>query len=227
MNDSAKLIAITQPTIPGITNAEELIAYCARVSNSENQYNTESAPKLLAYCIKNNHWSVFETVSATIEIKTTRDIARQILRHKSFNFQEFSQRYSKPDPKEFTTSREARLQDNKNRQSSIDTDDYSIQEQFESAQQHTLTEALFNYNWAIDNGIAKEQARIFLPEGLTPTRLYMTGNLRSWITYIALREKNGTQKEHMQIATKCKEIISREFPSTTIALGGISSDWII
>ncbi len=223
---SVKLIAVSQPRIEGVATAEDLIAYCARVSNPANQLNTGTADKLLKYLVKNKHWSPFEMVNMTIEIKTTRDIGRQILRHRSFSFQEFSQRYAMPAPEEFTTTREARLQDEKNRQNSIEIDDVDLQTLFERYQKGAVATALDYYKWALDNGIAKEQARIFLPEGLSPTHMYMSGTLRSWITYIALREKNGTQKEHRQIALECKQIINDQFPSVAEALGS-PNDWII
>lgn len=210
---SVKLIAVSQPRIEGVATAEDLIAYCARVSNPANQLNTGTADKLLKYLVKNKHWSPFEMVNMTIEIKTTRDIGRQILRHRSFSFQEFSQRYAMPAPSDFTTDREARLQDTANRQNSIETDDDNLQLQFTARQNGQVGKALENYRWALDNGIAKEQARVFLPEGLSPTHMYMQGSLRSWIHYCELRMGNGTQKEHREIAKGCWEIITTEFPS--------------
>ena len=196
----------------GIDNAQELVAFCARVSNPSNQLNTETSEKLINYLIKNAHWSPLEMVSACLEIETTRDIARQILRHRSFSFQEFSQRYANPvEDLEFVI-REARLQDPKNRQNSISTDDEKIIEEWEQMQSKVIDKATEVYNWAIENGIAKEQARSVLPEGNTVSRIYMNGTLRSWIHYIQLREENGTQKEHMEIAKACAEVINNIFP---------------
>lgn len=209
------LIAVSQPKIEGVNTAEELIAYCARVSNPANQLNTDTADKLLKYLVKNKHFSPFEMVNLTIEIKTTRDIGRQILRHRSFSFQEFSQRYARVQESDFVQDREARLQDDKNRQNSIELEDgkYDIKEQFEIRQQQVLKHALDAYNWSLDYGIAKEQARIFLPEGMAGTHMYMQGSLRSWIHYCELRQGNGTQKEHREIATAIWAIITKEFPS--------------
>ena len=198
--------------IEGIDNAQELVAFCARVSNPSNQLNTETSEKLIKYLIKNAHWSPLEMVSACLEIETTRDIARQILRHRSFSFQEFSQRYANPvKDLEFVT-REARLQDLKNRQNSIENDDQEISNMWIEKQEHLINEARETYNWAIENGIAKEQARAVLPEGNTVSRMYMNGTLRSWIHYIELRSGNGTQKEHMEIAVACAEVITKIFP---------------
>jgi len=189
-----------------------LVAFCARVSNPSNQLNTETSEKLIKYLIKNAHWSPLEMVSACLEIETTRDIARQILRHRSFSFQEFSQRYANPvKDLEFVT-REARLQDLKNRQNSIENDDEEISNMWIEKQEHLINEARETYNWAIENGIAKEQARAVLPEGNTVSRMYMNGTLRSWIHYIELRSGNGTQKEHMEIAVACAEVITKIFP---------------
>lgn len=210
---SVKLIAVSQPRIGGVETAEDLIAFCARVSNPANQLNTGTADKLLKYLVKNKHWSPFEMVNMTIEIKTTRDIGRQILRHRSFSFQEFSQRYAMPAPADFTTDREARLQDVNNRQNSVEIEDENLQRKFELLQIQHRAEALEKYKWALDAGIAKEQARIFLPEGLSPTHMYMSGSLRSWIHYCELRMGNGTQKEHREIAKGCWDIITAEFPS--------------
>ena len=196
----------------GIDNAQELVAFCARVSNPSNQLNTETSEKLIKYLIKNAHWSPLEMVSACLEIETTRDIARQILRHRSFSFQEFSQRYANPvKDLEFVT-REARLQDLKNRQNSIENDDEEISNMWIEKQEHLINEARETYNWAIENGIAKEQARAVLPEGNTVSRMYMNGTLRSWIHYIELRSGTGTQKEHMEIAVACAEVITKIFP---------------
>ena len=189
-----------------------MVAFCARVSNPSNQLNTETSEKLIRYLIKNAHWSPLEMVSACLEIETTRDIARQILRHRSFSFQEFSQRYANPvKDLEFVT-REARLQDLKNRQNSIENDDEEISNMWIEKQEHLINEARETYNWAIENGIAKEQARAVLPEGNTVSRMYMNGTLRSWIHYIELRSGNGTQKEHMEIAVACAEVITKIFP---------------
>ena len=211
-----KLVSYSTPTEEflneGIDNAQELVAFCARVSNPSNQLNTETSEKLIKYLIKNAHWSPLEMVSACLEIETTRDIARQILRHRSFSFQEFSQRYANPvKDLEFVT-REARLQDLKNRQNSIENDDEEISNMWIEKQEHLINEARETYNWAIENGIAKEQARAVLPEGNTVSRMYMNGTLRSWIHYIELRSGNGTQKEHMEIAVACAEVITRIFP---------------
>ena len=211
-----KLISYSTPTKEfiddGIDNAQELVAFCARVSNPSNQLNTETSEKLIKYLIKNAHWSPLEMVSACLEIETTRDIARQILRHRSFSFQEFSQRYANPvKDLEFVT-REARLQDLKNRQNSIETDNKEITNMWIKKQEDLIENAKETYNWAIENGIAKEQARAVLPEGNTISRMYMNGTLRSWIHYIELRSGNGTQKEHMDIAIACAEVIAKIFP---------------
>ena len=211
-----KLVSYSTPTEEflneGIDNAQELVAFCARVSNPSNQLNTETSEKLIRYLIKNAHWSPLEMVSACLEIETTRDIARQILRHRSFSFQEFSQRYANPvKDLEFVT-REARLQDLKNRQNSIENGDKEISNMWIEKQEHLINEARETYNWAIENGIAKEQARAVLPEGNTVSRMYMNGTLRSWIHYIELRSGNGTQKEHMEIAVACAEVITKIFP---------------
>ncbi len=211
-----KLVSYSTPTEEflneGIDNAQELVAFCARVSNPSNQLNTETSEKLIKYLIKNAHWSPLEMVSACLEIETTRDIARQILRHRSFSFQEFSQRYANPvKDLEFVT-REARLQDLKNRQNSIENDNEEISNMWIEKQEHLINEAREAYNWAIENGIAKEQARAVLPEGNTVSRMYMNGTLRSWIHYIELRSGNGTQKEHMEIAVACAEVITKIFP---------------
>jgi len=209
-----RLIGITQPIADEFVadnNAENLISYCARVSNPSNQNNFQSASKLLQYCIKNNHWSIFEMVNLTLEIETTRDIARQILRHRSFSFQEFSQRYAEVNTNTFVT-REARLQDSKNRQNSIETDNKDLNGTWEQIQENVLYHVKHAYKWAIDNGIAKEQARAVLPEGLTISRMYMQGSLRSWLHYTELRSDNGTQKEHRDIAIKCRQVIETHFP---------------
>ena len=213
-----KLVSYSQPTVEfseiGIDNAQELIAYCARVSNPANQLNTETSEKLIQYLVRHQHWSPLEMVSACIEIETTRDIARQILRHRSFSFQEFSQRYADPTAEldQAFTLREARLQDTKNRQNSIETNDTKLAIEWERAQKRVLFAVQREYEWAIKNGIAKEQARAVLPEGLTISRLYMNGTLRSWIHFIELRSANGTQKEHQQIAIECARVIATVFP---------------
>ena len=211
-----KLISYSKPTedinSEGIEDAQELVAFCARVSNPSNQLNTETSEKLISYLIKNAHWSPLEMVSACLEIETTRDIARQMLRHRSFSFQEFSQRYANPvKDLEFVT-REARMQDPKNRQNSIETDNSVIADEWKTKQNEVIEVATKAYNWAIESGIAKEQARSVLPEGNTVSRLYMNGTLRSWIHYIQLRAANGTQKEHMDIAIACAEVIHKIFP---------------
>ena len=198
-----RLIGYTQPPkdIIGLDDLQDIVAYCARVSNPSNQINSETAPKLLDYLIKHKHWSPFEMCSATLEVETTRDIARQFLRHRSFSFQEFSQRYA--DINSFDSSfviREARLQDQKNRQNSITNDDKKLSLEWEAKQTKVIKEAKAAYDWAIKNGIAKEQARAVLPEGNTISRLYVNGTLRSWIHYIELRSANGTQLEHMELA---------------------------
>jgi thymidylate synthase (FAD) len=211
-----KLVSYSQPTEEfrqqGIEDAQDLVAFCARVSNPSNQLNTETSEKLIKYLIKNAHWSPLEMVSACIEITTTRDIARQILRHRSFAFQEFSQRYADPTKDLNFVTREARLQDEKNRQNSLVTDDTLLQNEWFRAQQRVIYAAKREYEWAIANGIAKEQARAVLPEGLIESRMYMNGSLRSWIHYIDVRDGNGTQKEHMEIAQACAHVISEIFP---------------
>jgi len=211
-----KLISSSKPSrqmaSEGIYDAQELIAFCARVSNPSNQLNTESSEKLIKYLIKHQHWSPLEMVSACLEITTTRDIARQILRHRSFSFQEFSQRYADPTKDLNFVTREARLQDTKNRQNSVETDDHSLQNEWLHAQQRVIGAAQREYEWAIKNGIAKEQARAVLPEGLIESRIYMNGTLRSWIHFIELRSANGTQKEHRQVAIECAKIIAEIFP---------------
>jgi len=211
-----KLISYSTPTkeiaLDGIDNAQELVAFCARVSNPSNQLNTETSEKLINYLIKNSHWSPLEMVSACLEIETTRDIARQMLRHRSFSFQEFSQRYANPVKDLEFVIREARFQDIKNRQNSIPSNNQNINEIWAKKQQNVIDSAIETYNWAIENGIAKEQARSVLPEGNTVSRLYMNGTLRSWIHYIQLRSANGTQKEHMDIAKACAEVINNIFP---------------
>ena len=193
-------------------SAQDLVAYCARVSNPSNQANTETSERLIKYLIKHKHWSPLEMVSACLEVTTTRDIARQLLRHRSFSFQEFSQRYADPTEELDFVLRDARLQDEKNRQNSIDTDDKLLQIEWERAQKRVIFAAKREYEWAIKNGIAKEQARAVLPEGNTVSRLYVNGTLRSWVHYIELRSAHGTQKEHIEVAKACGEVISKVFP---------------
>jgi len=212
----ASLVALSKPSaITDCNTAAELVAYTARVSNPTNQNNTATAPKLLGYLIREDHWSPFEMVHMTMEIKTTRDIARQILRHRSFSFQEFSQRYAEATEWE---TREARLQDLKNRQNSMETDDPEINEMWNVVQKKLIKNAEDAYKWALEQGIAKEQARAVLPEGNTMSTLYMAGSLRSWIHYCQLRTGNGTQKEHIKVAEKCWEIIEQHFPDVVKAL---------
>ena len=207
-----ELISYSQPAQHFAENMTELVAFCARVSNPSNQSNKDTSEKLIRYLIKHQHWSPLETVNLCLEIETTRDIARQMLRHRSFSFQEFSQRYADPTKELDFVFREARLQDEKNRQNSIETDDVALQLNWETQQDYVLAAAQKAYRWAIEKGIAKEQARVVLPEGLTVSRLYMNGTLRSWIHYIQLRSENGTQKEHREIAQKCAEVIATVFP---------------
>ena len=210
---SAKLISYSQNE-----NQDSLldqIAFAARVSNPSNQSNSQTSEKLVRYLIKEGHWSPLEMVSACIEIDTTRDIARQILRHRSFSFQEFSQRYADPTTDLEMVTREPRLQDTKNRQNSIDIaegDEVVNKHLWESSQQSLIVQAKTVYKWAIEQGIAKEQARAVLPEGLMGSRMYMNGTLRSWVHYIELRSGNGTQKEHMEIARQCAEALEPVFP---------------
>jgi thymidylate synthase (FAD) len=211
-----RLVNSSAPTeefrLDGIENAQDLVAFCARVSNPSNQFNTETSERLIRYLIKHQHWSPLEMVSACLEITTTRDIARQILRHRSFSFQEFSQRYADPTRDLNFVYREARLQDTANRQNSIAVDDPVLSNHWQIKQQQVIDAAKTAYEWAIRNGIAKEQARTVLPEGLIESRLYMAGTLRSWIHYIQLRSENGTQKEHVEVARACAEAIARIFP---------------
>ena len=219
---TVKLVSYTKPTEEfeqhGLQDAQDLIAFCARVSNPSAQVNSETSEKLIKYLIKHQHWSPLEMVNAVLEINTTRDIAHQIVRHRSFAFQEFSQRYANPEEMgDMFVHREARMQDTKNRQNSVDLDpdnkeDVRLEMIWGSYQNKVIREAQEAYKWAIDNGIAKEQARVVLPEGLTKTRLYMNGTLRSWVHYIELRGANGTQKEHMDIAHACAKVISDIFP---------------
>ena len=210
----ARLISYSQPTenLYVGKDIQELIAYCARVSNPSNQNNEETSERLLSYLAKHAHWSPFEMVSACIEIETTRDIARQILRHRSFSFQEFSQRYADPTDDLGFVLRKARLQDQKNRQNSIDVDDAALQQAWEKVQKNVISGAEAAYQWAIDQGIAKEQARAVLPEGLTVSRMYMNGTIRSWIHFIELRSGNGTQKECQDVAIACAKAITEIFP---------------
>jgi len=206
-----ELLSYTQPAANFAENMTELVAWCARVSNPSNQHNTETSEKLIRYLIKNEHWSPLEMVSVCLEIETTRDIARQILRHRSFSFQEFSQRYADASQLGFEF-KEARLQDTKNRQNSIETDNENLHDQWAYAQAAVQEQAKNAYEWALNNGIAKEQARAVLPEGMTVSRLYMNGTLRSWVHYIQLRSGNGTQKEHREVAIACAEAIEPIFP---------------
>jgi thymidylate synthase (FAD) len=199
----------------GLVDAQELIAFCARVSNPANQFNMETADKLIRYLVKHKHWSPLEMVSACLEIETTRDIARQILRHRSFSFQEFSQRYADPTKDLDFVIRDARLQDTKNRQNSVTTDNHELIAEWNRRQHQVINLVKENYAWAIENGIAKEQARAILPEGNTVSRLYMNGTLRSWIHFIDLRSGNGTQLEHMEVARECAKVIAEIFPMAT------------
>jgi len=210
-----RLIGYTQPPedIVGLDDLQDIVAYCARVSNPSNQVNSKTAPKLLDYLIKHKHWSPFEMCSATLEVETTRDIARQFLRHRSFSFQEFSQRYA--DIRSFNNSfviREARLQDEKNRQNSIASNNTKLSMEWQAKQNKVIKEAKAAYDWAIKNGIAKEQARAVLPEGNTISRLYVNGTIRSWIHYIELRSANGTQLEHMELAKEIGRTVTKIFP---------------
>lgn len=211
----AKLVGYTQPAEEyedDFVNVQDLIAYCARVSNPSNQLNSETGERLIRYLVKHKHWSPLEMASATLEIETTRDIARQLLRHRSFTFQEFSQRYADPTSDLAFVLRDARLQDPKNRQNSIETDDYELQLYWEAKQRKVIEAAKEAYSWAIEHGIAKEQARAVLPEGNTMSRLYVNGTLRSWVHYIELRSGNGTQLEHIVLARACAEAIAKIFP---------------
>ena len=219
---NVKLVSYSQPTEEfrnqGIDDAQELIAFCARVSNPSNQFNNDTSEKLIRYLVRHQHWSPLEMVSVCMEITTTRDIARQILRHRSFSFQEFSQRYADPTKDLGFVYRDARKQDNKNRQNSIELDiqnndaDRFLQYQWERMQENVIEQARTAYEWAIEKGIAKEQARAVLPEGLVESRLYMNGTLRSWIHFIELRSANGTQLEHQEVAVACAKVIATIFP---------------
>lgn len=219
------LIGITQPNeeYTGCKTANELIAWTARVSNPSNQNNTATASKLVQYLIKNQHWSPLEMVHVTMEIKTTRDIARQILRHRSFSFQEYSQRYADPTKDLGFVKREARLQDAKNRQNSIEVDNTRLAEEWSAMQEYVLYAVKDAYNWAIENGIAKEQARAVLPEGLTESVMIMSGTLRSWVHYCQLRMDKATQKEHRIVAEQCWDVICRSFPDVKAALDSMAA----
>jgi thymidylate synthase (FAD) len=216
---NVRLVSYSQPTedfrTQGIDDAQELIAFCARVSNPSNQFNNETSEKLIRYLVRHQHWSPLEMVSACMEITTTRDIARQILRHRSFSFQEFSQRYADPTTDLEFVTRSGRLQDPKNRQNSIEHADHLLENEWYRAQQRVIYAARREYEWAIANGIAKEQARAVLPEGLIQSRLYMNGTLRSWIHFIELRSGNGTQLEHQAVAVECARAIAAIFPMAT------------
>jgi len=205
-----------EPAFKGLDNIQDLVAYCARVSNPSNQANTKTTEKLLGYLIKHKHWSPFEMASACLEVETTRDIARQLLRHRSFSFQEFSQRYADVrDLGDDFVLREARLQDTTNRQNSIPTENTELIHMWDDKQEELIEKVKEVYNWAIENGIAKEQARAVLPEGLTKSRLYVNGTIRSWIHFIELRSGNGTQKEHMELARAIALAISQIYPNIT------------
>jgi thymidylate synthase (FAD) len=215
-NMNVRMVSYSKPSDEmfkeGLVDVQELVAFCARVSNPSNQFNTDTSEKLIKYLIKHQHWSPLEMVSACLEIETTRDIARQILRHRSFSFQEFSQRYADPTKDLSFVLREARLQDTKNRQNSVENENLALASFWEERQRRVINEAKNAYEWAIENGIAKEQARAVLPEGLTVSRLYMNGTLRSWIHFIELRSANGTQKEHQEVARQCAKVIAEVFP---------------
>lgn len=215
---NVKLVSFTVPCtddLPLDSDVLDLIAYCARVSNPSNQHNTDTSDKLIKYLVKHKHWSPFEMANATLEIETTRDIARQILRHRSFTFQEFSQRYADPVKDLSFEYREARLQDTKNRQNSIETDDRELKKEWLRIQQDVIRQSKFAYSWAVNNGIAKEVARAVLPEGLTASRMYVNGTIRSWIHYIDIRSDIATQKEHREIAVACAKAIAEIFPMVT------------
>jgi len=223
---SVNLVGITQPNeeYTGCKTAQELIGWCARVSNPANQNNTQTAPKLLKYLITHNHWSPLEMVHVSLEIKTTRDIARQILRHRSFSFQEYSQRYADPTKDLGFIAREARLQDVKNRQNSIDVDDEELENQWLGAQESVQNLATKAYKWAIEHGIAKEVARGVLPEGMMESVLIMSGSLRSFVHYIGVRNHPATQKEHRIVAEQITEIIVERFPDMREYLESVISD---
>jgi len=216
---NVRLVSYSQPAedFTTLKDLQDLVAYCARVSNPSNQFNSDTSEKLIKYLINNQHWSPLEMVSVCLEITTTRDIARQILRHRSFSFQEFSQRYADPIKELNFSYKEARLQDSKNRQNSVNLDmsnpdERELSKVWIEMQQQVIKSAKNAYSWAIANGIAKEQARAVLPEGATESRLYMNGTLRSWIHYIQLRSANGTQKEHIEVSKECAKVIARIFP---------------
>ena len=218
------LVGLTKPSAyTECTTANELVAWAARVSNPSNQNNTATAPKLVQYLIKNRHWSPLEMVHVSMEIKTTRDIARQILRHRSFSFQEYSQRYADPTKDLGFVKREARLQDAKNRQNSVEVDDARLAEEWNMIQQYHIESTTEAYEWAIRNGIAKEQARAVLPEGLTESVMIVTGTLRSWVHYCELRMDKATQKEHRIVAEQCWDIISHHFPDVKKALDDMAA----
>ena len=217
---NCKVIGVTKPVVDFIPDSEDIISFCARVSNPSNQTQFDTSEKLLRYCVRNSHWSVFETVSLTMEIECPRDIARQILRHRSFSFQEFSQRYA--EATSFIT-RECRLQDTTNRQNSTEINDDELASWWEDSQNELLTQIDYFYKKALEKGIAKEVARCILPEGLTMSKMYINGTVRSWLHYIDLRQDNGTQKEHREVALKCKEVIKEYFPTLIEMLGKESS----
>jgi thymidylate synthase (FAD) len=223
---NVKLVSYSQPTSDftslGISNAEDLIAFCARVSNPNNQFNFDTSSKLIRYLIRHKHWSPLEMVSACMEITTTRDIARQILRHRSFSFQEFSQRYADPTKDLNFVLRDARLQDPTNRQNSIATDDLDLEHEWKIKQMNVISASREAYKWAVENGIAKEQARAVLPEGIMESKLYMNGTLRSWVHFIELRSANGTQLEHQLVALECAKVIAAIFPMSTELLNASS-----
>ena len=221
---NVSLVSYSQPTAhfaeQGIDDAQELIAYCARVSNPANQFTTDTSERLIRYLVKHAHWSPLEMVSACCEIVTTRDIARQILRHRSFSFQEFSQRYADPTKDLNFVLRDARLQDTKNRQNSIENSDRELEHEWKIRQMNVIAASREAYKWAVDNGIAKEQARAVLPEGIMESRLYMNGTLRSWVHFIELRSGNGTQKEHQEVAVACANVIAKIFPMAAELVNG-------
>lgn len=206
---NVKAVGVTTPVVDNIPDSEGIVSYCARVSNPSNQEQFDTAAKLLKYCVRNQHWSVFETVNIVMDIECPRDIARQVLRHRSFSFQEFSQRYA--ESTNFIT-RECRLQDTKNRQNSVEVEDEDLKEDWNIRQKEVLEIVRDNYEWALKNGIAKEVARCILPEGLTMSKMYMNGTLRSWLHYVDLRSANGTQKEHQQVAVKARQELIKYFP---------------
>lgn len=220
-----RLVSYSQPTeeFEWLESAQDLVAFCARVSNPSNQTNTLTSEKLIRYLIKNAHWSPLEMVSACLEVTTTRDIARQMLRHRSFSFQEFSQRYADPTKDLDFVLRDARLQDTKNRQNSLPNEDLDLEHEWKIHQMNVISASRAAYNWAIENGIAKEQARAVLPEGNMTSRLYMNGTLRSWIHFIELRSGNGTQLEHQEVARACAEVISKVFPMSKEFVDGARS----